>query len=90
MTNEEKAEKIVAKYEEEYNDPCNSLFDDFENIAIEMAEWKEQQMIKKACKWLKSNLITIVTDDYIYTASIHNISREEFIEQFKKAMEEQQ
>lgn len=43
----------------------------------------KKQMIDKACEWLKSNLITIVTDDYTYTASIHNISREEFIEQFK-------
>lgn len=42
-----------------------------------------KQMIDKACEWLKDNLITVVTDAYIYTASVHNISREEFIEQFK-------
>ena len=41
----------------------------------EMAEWKQQQMIDKACEWLKAN-----ADEWI--ASHSNI----FIDIFKKAM----
>ena len=45
--------------------------------SIQMAKWKEQQMIDKACEWL------------IQQGEMIGISFEnDFIERFKKAMEE--
>lgn len=51
------------------------------------AKWADQTMIEKACEWLKNNTLTANNDSYTYTASYHDISKEEFVEQFKKAME---
>lgn len=46
----------------------------------EMAEWKEQQMIEKAVNFLNENLMrTLLFDKY---------DKENFIDNFRKAMEE--
>lgn len=44
---------------------------------LEMAEWKEQEMIKKACEWLESKSCF---------GYIEDVKADEFIEDFKKAM----
>lgn len=80
MTNEEKAKLISEQFH------CDDVAYD---AAEQMAEWKEQQMIDKACEWLKNNIVSSSNDTCIYTASSHNISKEDFIVNFKKAMEEQ-
>lgn len=54
MTNEEKATELGIKYQT----PCHGIGDcEFEarRAALEMAEWKEQQMIERACSWLFLN-----------------------------------
>lgn len=64
MINKEKAEEIALKYAREYvvskNDSHkqNILFKESsiiecEKVALEMAAWKEKQMIEKAVKWLE-------------------------------------
>ena len=55
MRNEQKAIKIVEQYETRYNDTCDLLWSDLEDIAMQAMQWKEQQMIDKAVEWLKSN-----------------------------------
>jgi len=53
-TNEEKATELGIKYQT----PCHGIGDcEFEarQAALEMAEWKEQQMIERACSWLFLN-----------------------------------
>lgn len=58
--------------------------------AIKMAEWKEQQMIEKAVNWLNNNIgayLDYEAPKYGCSVEIDKIS---LIEDFKKAMEEQQ
>lgn len=60
MTDEEKAREI-AKNDALYGkDPDNnSKTDECYIAALEMAAWKEEQMIEKAVEWLKKNLTYI-------------------------------
>lgn len=51
-------------------------------------EYQISQVIEKACEWLKNNTVTVINDVCTYTASSYDISKKEFIEQFKKAMKE--
>lgn len=50
----------------------------------EMAEWKEQQMIEKACEWLKDN-----ANDYLdwYDWEQCRVNKDELLYDFRKAME---
>lgn len=50
---------------------------------LEIAEWKEQQMIDKACEWLKD---TLMSDEGGFPIISNGVK--EFIKDFKKAMEE--
>lgn len=43
MTNEEKTENIISKYETKYNDTSDLLWTDIEDVAMEMALWKDEQ-----------------------------------------------
>lgn len=92
MTNEEKAEELRKTA------LPNPLFDGYgmwlcstnvDEILIKMAEWKEQQMIDKACEWLEENVFDY---EYIYYDVGGFVSPEfrieEFINDFKKAMTE--
>jgi len=47
-----------------------------------------QSALNKALEWLENNIISVTNDMCICTASVDNISKEEFIEAFRKAMEE--
>ena len=73
MTNEEKANQIAWEYSKHY-DPncCKQVW--VEMGAREMAEWKEQEMIEKAVKWLTAYLVDYLQCD------------EQIIEDFKQAM----
>lgn len=54
MTNEEKAREITLDYTKGgYRE--NVYASDLEDALIEMAEWKEQQMIEKAVEWIRWN-----------------------------------
>lgn len=50
-------------------------------------EYEKNKLIEKACEWLKNNTISVTTDTYTYTASSYDISKEDFIEEFRKEME---
>ena len=54
-------------------------------IFIQGAEWADKTMIDKACKWLEKNLPYM---EYITNASPYRQSKSEFIETFRKNMEE--
>ena len=77
MTNEQKSKEIYNKYK--YDKNLNKLATESAafNAAMEMAEWKEQQMIEKAVKWIKSQMIP-------YGASPLAIFN--YIEEFKQAV----
>lgn len=73
MTNEKKALQLaglneISEEERYYQSSKCEIYDK----CLEMAAWKEQQMIEKACDWLKKS--TILADTTI--------------ERFKQAMEE--
>lgn len=87
MTNEEKAEELrkIA-----LPNPLHSGYgmwlysSDIDEILIKMAEWKEKQLIKKACDWLENN-----TDGYmVIDEGGDGFMHFSLINDFKKAMEE--
>lgn len=62
MTNEEKAEEIAEQYEMSYNNTCDLLWIDLEDIAMQAMKWKDEQharekqkLINEACDWLFKN-----------------------------------
>lgn len=75
MTNEEKANEICKRH----------IFDsNHYDCCMEMAEWKEKQIIEKACEWLKENI-----HDYYTTGDGGDEFEEWFdnmFEDFRKAM----
>lgn len=89
MTNEQKATELGIKYQTQ----CHGIGDcEFEakQAALEMAEWKEQQMIDKACEWLEDMACYYAHWEYngdTYEKEIV-FDDQKFIEDFKKAMEE--
>lgn len=53
------------------------------------ATWAKERVIKEACEWLNDNLFEVITGiDDTSVMSFENIGLNEFIENFKKAMEE--
>ena len=53
------------------------------------AKWAKERLIKEACEWLNDNLFEVITGiDDTSVMSFENIGLNEFIENFKKAMEE--
>lgn len=77
MTPEEKAKELGKKYSK----PCRGIGDcEFEatQAALEMAQWKEQQMIDKATEWIRNHI-----PDYYGYGKIFP----EIIEDFRKDME---
>ena len=60
-----------------------------EDACMRMAKYVEQELIKKACEWLKKELIDN-RDNFGYNvvSSFDTFTLSEFIEEFKKAMEE--
>lgn len=74
MSNEEKAKEISYNQAENFTLHGGTIERKFFESAMEMAEWKEQQMIEKACNWL-------IKGGYF-------VNNTENIEDFRKAMEE--
>ena len=75
MTTENKAKELYHKYRESNLAPESAAF----NAALEMAEWKEQQMLEKAKNWFETRFPEILDK--------HNpISIDGIFEDFAKAM----
>ena len=53
---------------------------------LEMSQWKEHQMIDKACEWLKENTSCYASFDDDIISDKEN--KNNFINDFKQAMEE--
>lgn len=95
MTREEEIENAAIDYSEiEYNfmeyDDCGDVCDDRELIEkafIQGAKWVDKTMIDKACEKLVSMLHMRDCGDYDCVASAYD-TVEEFVEEFRKAMEE--
>ena len=75
MTDKEKAQEICEK-NKRFKVECSSL--ECYLSAMEMAEWKERQMIEKACEWIR------------YNNENGGCLYDGWEQDFKKAMEEQQ
>ena len=73
MTDEQKANELVKKH----------IFDsNHYETAMEMAKWKEQQMIEKAVKWLYEHALDFNENGQKF------YEQQQLIEKFKQAMEE--
>ena len=89
MTNEEKAKEIGQKF---YFDTMNSNEAAYKG-ALQMAQWKEQQMIERAVRWMEDNINNYIVNDQ-YELPNGSMSRDwlkvksEFFTDFKKSMEE--
>lgn len=79
MTDKEKAKQLYCKYRETDFARESAAF----NAAMEMAKWKEEQMIEKACEWLKNNM-----HKYLVAKADGADYRITIFDDFKKAMEE--
>lgn len=90
-------DKLKAK--ELYHYHCTEKscggFDDCKNCPkskaiislLMMAEWKEQQMIKKSMMWLKENVESLLNEQ---SEASRSLTSDLFIARYKKAMEEKQ
>lgn len=79
MTNEDKAKQLYRKYRDTNFAPESAAF----NAAIEMAEWKEQQMID----WVRKNAYRYIdTDNDSEGHLCERFLEDAFIDDFKKAM----
>jgi len=87
MTNEQKAREIAIEFGKDYSDfagytEVKSCTECYES-AIEMAKWKEQQMID----WIRKNAyIYIVTENDSEGNLCEKFLEDAFIDDFKKAM----
>lgn len=81
--NKEKAKKIVDSIFSSGFNTNRTFYEMAYNSAMEMAEWKEKQMIEKVAKWLES-----VNLEYYAQEIFGNIKTDELVEDFKKAMED--
>lgn len=77
MTQEEKAQEIGKQWYFDTMNPNEVAY----KASIQMAKWKESQMIEKACQWLQAK-------NRMCMFEIEMILGKDFIEDFKKAMEE--
>ena len=87
MANEEKAKEIAELHEIIYIANAGehgSSYLECYSSAMQMAEWKEQQMIEKACEWLERN-----ADKYVASYGFPTYQTGLLIMDFKKAMEKQ-
>lgn len=76
MNNEDKAKQLYRKYRDTNFAPESAAF----NAAMEMAEWKEQQMIEKFMKFLHtecSDARLLHLKDEIIRQKIEKAMREE-------------
>lgn len=57
--------------------------------ALKMAEWMKQRMIEKAAEWMDNELYLFYSGSEHWVASHKKVNVKEFIDNFKKNMEEQ-
>lgn len=91
MTNEEKAKEIAYKcfpdtFEHETFGCPNCEAGKAESACLEMAKWKEEQVIEKACKWLRKHKDSYAVCD-IRTDKMSVANK--LVSDFKKAMMEE-
>lgn len=79
MTNEEKAKELAEESRISTGESCE---EECYDCAMLMAEWKEQQLIDKACEWLRNNI-----DDYYITNEFESYF-DDMLADFKQAMKE--
>lgn len=86
MTTKEKIEEIELRNEDDWEFEASKESPDISyyccNAMLEIAQWKEEQLIDKACKWLEENI-----DNYYQTCEFESFW-DDMIKDFKKAMEE--
>lgn len=96
MVREEEIQKYADNLSQQYfPDECNIWAR--ENIeakfvseaCVRMAKYIEQKLIEKACEWLKKELIDN-RDNFGYpvVSTFDTITLNEFVEEFRKVMEE--
>lgn len=79
-TNEEKAQEISENF---YMPDTGFNREDLYESAMEMAKWKEKQMIEKVCEWMKNN-----ANDYLdwYDWESCRVNTDELLYDFRRAM----
>lgn len=88
MTDLEKAQELAIKYCKEIDSHGKEVYNIGCEIACnEIAKWKEQQMIEKACEWLENNMHDYFDGNSEFAVAIDFITCDKFVEKFKKAME---
>ena len=87
MTNEEKAQELAIKYCKEIDPHGREVYNIGCGIACcEMAEWKEQQMIEKACEFIAEWFYEHPHSQMVCSDEFETIDK--LLNRLKKAMEE--
>lgn len=94
MTNEHKAREIISQWKEKNKFVCN--FNDIQalGVALEMAEWKDNEskkhndeLIDKACEMYKKELDAMNHIVRLITGDMQNLIRiDESVEEFRKLL----
>lgn len=87
----DKAKEIAKEYGINFPKSHSSAYPLCYKAALDMAAWKEQQMIEKAVSWIGKNCIKY--NEIVYFEDNNNVQThifhlENFIDDFKKYMEE--
>ena len=91
MTTKEKANEISEHYATSHYFPNDEELAAYD-AAMQMAEWKERQMIDKTCEWLEKNITNYIKWEYnefhqcVEYDGSYDI--EKMISDFRKSMEE--
>lgn len=83
MKDEDKVKEILGCPCCFKNPDCEACFERIK--LLEMAAWKEQQMIEKAAEWLLENAKEYVV--YDFDAEDYSV-REDLVDDFREAMDE--
>ena len=84
MNRQEQIEQQTFVYYETCSDEDVAKSEGF----IDGAQWADKTMIEKACVWLENNLYLFYNGSEYRVASNEKINVQEFIYNFKQAMEE--
>jgi len=75
MTRKEEIEQVFKKIDEKYH------YDALYGACVDIAEWADETIIEKACKWLYDNI-----NKYYQPFDYFSYTRERFLNDFKEAM----
>lgn len=89
MNNQNNLKEEVKRYIAECGYDGLDTEMEVEDIARHFAKWKEEQILEKACEWLKENADKYIYKDVEYWGEVIKLDIDDLTETFKQAMMEE-